>query len=218
MNVIQELGKAVQKDRFMSDVVLVVDAMAIQKGTFWDTKLNTFVGRVDCGIAVPEPSDTLATEALVIMAVGITGHWKHPIAYVFQDHCHATVQTQLIKDCISLLHAEGLYVHALVFDGMYTNQSTAGILGCKMQVGDLRTWFPHPQSSNDKVYVIFDACYMLKLMWNLLADFEVISHTVDGVRQLIKWQYIASLSTLQEDLGWRIANKVQRTLNGQNTR
>ena len=85
----------------------------------------TVVQGLDYGIGIPEPSDTLATEALVFLAVGITGHWKHPVAYVVQDHCSAIVQAQLIKDCIRLLHAEGVNVHALVFDGTFTNQLTA---------------------------------------------------------------------------------------------
>ena len=125
--------------------VLVVDAMAIHKGTFWDPKSKSYVGCVDYGLAVPELSDTLATEALVFLAVGIQGHWKHPIAYVFQDHCSAIVQAQLIKDCISLLHTEGLQVYTVVFDGTYMNQHTAECLGCKLQVANLQTWLPHPQ-------------------------------------------------------------------------
>ena len=62
------------------------------------------------GVTILEPSDTPATEVLVFLVVGITGHWKHPIAYVLQDHCSACVQAQLIKDCISLLHKESVNV------------------------------------------------------------------------------------------------------------
>ena len=145
---------------------------------FWDPKSKSYVGFVDYELAVPEPSDTLATEALVFLAVGIQGHWKHPIAYVFQDHCSAIVQAQLIKDCISLLHTEGLQVHAVVIDGTYTNQCTAECLGCKLQVTNLQTWFPHPQNTLEKVFIIFDACHMLKLIQNLLADFDMISNII----------------------------------------
>ena len=81
------------------------------------------MGYVDYGLTVPEPSDTLATKALVFLAVGIQGHWKHPSANVFQDHCSAIVQAQLIKDCISLHDTEGLQVHAVVFDGHLHNSA-----------------------------------------------------------------------------------------------
>ena len=80
------------------------------------------VGTVDYGTAAPEATDEPATEALVFMVVGMTGHWKHPIAYVLQDKCSAYVQAQLIKDCIGLLHTEGINVLAVVFDGTFTNQ------------------------------------------------------------------------------------------------
>ena len=91
MNVIKLVGQIATQNKYMSEAVLVVDAMVIHKGTFWDRKLHRFVGCIDYGIAIPEPSDTPATEALVFLVVGITGHWKYPIAYVLQDHCSACV-------------------------------------------------------------------------------------------------------------------------------
>ena len=83
-------GKAEKRTKIW-DVLLVMDAMAIHKGTFWDPNSKSYVGCVDYGLAVPELSDTLATEALVFLAVGIQGHWKHQKAYVFQDQCSAIV-------------------------------------------------------------------------------------------------------------------------------
>lgn len=209
-NVIKILGEAAQINPFMKDVTLIVDAMTLHKGTFWDPKSKSFVGRVDYGIAVPEASDDLATEVLVFMAVGLTGHWKHPIAYVFQDKCSAAVQTQLIKDCIELLHSEDIRVCAVVFDGTFTNQLTAQKLGCKMRVSDMQTWFPHPRQPAQKVYVIFDACHMLKLMRNLLADYQVISENIHGTSYAIKWEYIEALNSLQEEIGLTFANKIKK--------
>ena len=49
---------------------------------------------------MPESETTEATETLVLRVAGLTGHWKHPIAYALQDKCSADVQMQLIKDCI----------------------------------------------------------------------------------------------------------------------
>ena len=85
---------------YMSDVVLIVDAMDLHKGTWWDQKKRCYVGRVDYGTALPEAGDNLATEALVFMIGGITGHWKHPTGYFFKNKISASVQAQLIKDCI----------------------------------------------------------------------------------------------------------------------
>ena len=101
--------------QFLSDVVLIVGAMAIQKGTWWDAKQRAYVGRVDYGTGMPEADDDLATEALVFMISGVSGHWKHPIGYFLQNKMSASVQAQLIKDCIGLLSAEKLNVVAVVF-------------------------------------------------------------------------------------------------------
>ena len=74
---------------------------------------------------MPEAGDNLATEALVFMIGGVTGHWKHPIGYFLQKKISASVQAQLIKDCIGLLHHEDVFITALVLDGTFCNQSTA---------------------------------------------------------------------------------------------
>ena len=78
-------GEAAKKQPLMTDVVLVVNAMTLHKGTTWDPKSRQYVGNTDYTTGVPEASDDLAMEALVFLAVGLTGYWKHPIAYVLQD-------------------------------------------------------------------------------------------------------------------------------------
>ena len=90
-----------------------------------ESKTKQYVGTINYGTAVPEVEDDLATEALVFLIVGLKSHFKHPVAYFLQKKCSAVVQVQLIRDCISLLHDEGLCVHSLIFDGTYTNQYTA---------------------------------------------------------------------------------------------
>ena len=210
MNVIKLLGEVVCQKSWMSEVVLMVDAMTLHKGTVWDPKSKSYIGTVDYGTAIPENEDELATEALVFMVVRMTGHWKHPIAYVLQNKCSAAVQTQLIRDCIGLLHGEGIDVLAVVFDGTFTNQQTAKMLGCKMTVGEMRPWFPHPQKMSSRIYIVFDVCHMLKLMCNLLGDYKVICKQEDGELKQIKWQYIEDLNSIQEELGFALSNKLKK--------
>ena len=192
----------------MSDVVLVVDVMSLSKMTVYDWATKSFVGLVDYGSAIPEPEDTESTEALVFMVVGTTGHWKHPIAYVLQNKCSADVQACLITDCIGLLLLEGINVLAVVFDGTFSNQQTASQLGCKMKVSDIQTLFLHPQCSSSKIYVIFDACHVIKLMQNLLGDYQTLSHRLDSKQ--IKFEYIDRLNDVQEELGFSLANKLTK--------
>ena len=77
-DVIKLIGKVVKTKPYMSDVVLIVDAMELHKGTWWDQKNRCYVGRVDYGTALPVAGDNLAAEALVFMIGGVSGHWKHP--------------------------------------------------------------------------------------------------------------------------------------------
>ena len=112
---------------------------------------------------------------------------------------------------MGLLYQEGLNVVAVVFDGCYTNQSTARMLGCKMQVSDMKTWFAHPQAPSSRIYVIFDVCHLMKLMRNLLGDYKVICHQdTSGQLHEIRWQYIENLNSLQEDIGFTFANKLKK--------
>ena len=194
----------------MSEVVLVVDAMSLHKATMWGPISNQYVGNVDYGTAVPEVCTDLATDALVFMIVGLSGHFKHPTGYVLYIKLTASVQAQLIKDYISLLHAVGLHVFALVFDGHFTNQCTAKLLGCKMKVAEIMLWFPHPNLPGSKIFVVLDVCHMIKLMRNLLGDYKVICHEDDDHPEKIKWQYIEQLNAVQDDLGFSFANKLKR--------
>ena len=138
------MGKVPKTKPYMSDVVLIVDAMELHKGTWWNQKKRCCVGRVDYGTALPEAGDSLATEALVFMIGGVTGHWKHPIGYFLQSKISVSVQAQLIQDCIGLLHHEDLFVTTLVFAETFGNQSTATQLDCIMDLSNIQTWFPHP--------------------------------------------------------------------------
>ena len=83
-NVINMIGAVAKKQTWMKEVVLIVDAMTLHKGTVWDPTLRQYVWHVDYGMAVPEAPDELATEALVFLVVGMTCHFKHPICYVLQ--------------------------------------------------------------------------------------------------------------------------------------
>ena len=194
----------------MTDPVLVVDAMAIHKGTFWDPKNWQYVGNVNFGTAVTEACENPATEALVFLAVGPRGFWKHSIAYVLQNKCSAKVQAWLISDCISLLHAEEINVHGVVFNGAFTNQWTATLLGCNLDVDEMKTWFQHPQAPGSHVYVIFDVCHMIKLGRNLFGDFKTIQLQSNGELKLIQWCFLKDLNAVQEMLGFSFAYKLKK--------
>ena len=59
---------------------LVVDGMSIQEHLEFDNSIRSTIRYVDLGCFGQE-SEEVAKEALVVMLVGLRGHWKIPVAY-----------------------------------------------------------------------------------------------------------------------------------------
>ena len=104
----------------------------------------------------------------------------------------------------------GINVIAVVFDDCPANITTAKHLGCKLKVDEIQPWFQHPKLPSSKVYVILDVCHMIKLLRNLLGDYKVLHTDNNGNHERIEWQYLEQLCSLQEDLGFSLANKLKR--------
>ena len=60
---------------------LILDEMSIRKDTQWDKKQTKFVGNINYGDIRGEDPENIATNALVIMAVGLKFPWQMPIVY-----------------------------------------------------------------------------------------------------------------------------------------
>jgi len=85
------------------------------------------------------------------------------------------------------------------------NCAMASVLGANLDLGNFSPLFLHPSDSEQHVNLLLDACHMLKLMRNLLADKKVLVDT-DG--NFIKWSYIEELEKLQHNEGLRAGNKL----------
>ena len=72
--------------------------MKLHTGTIWNPVNKWYFSNVYYG------TTKHATKVLGFMIVGLSGNFKHLIAYVLQDECTASLQSQMIKDCIYLLH------------------------------------------------------------------------------------------------------------------
>jgi hypothetical protein len=167
--------------------------MSIRTETKWDRKLSKFVGNVDYGNIKGENPENMATNVLVVMAVGLKAHWKIPIAYFLTNRTNSEIQAQIIKSSITLLYNESIIVKSVTFDGPTKNIATARKLGCK--IDDLQGSFPHPCRSDLTVYVILDICHMLKLARNALGDMKVIL-TPKGEK--ISWEFLEALYKIQQ--------------------
>ena len=125
-----------------NECALIVDEMSIRSETKWDSKLSKFVGNVDYGNIKGENPENMATNVLVVMAVGLKSNWKIPIAYFLTNRTNSEIQAQIINSSVSLLYNESIIVKSVTFDGPTKNIETAGKLGCK--IDDLQGSFPHP--------------------------------------------------------------------------
>lgn len=105
------------------------------------------------------------------MLVNINGRWKLPVGYFLQNKITAIFQAELIKSALTHAYDFGLNVCSVTCDGAYTNFSSLKILGCEFgsSYDDIKCWFEHPISKT-KVFFIPDACHMLKLARNTLAN------------------------------------------------
>ena len=69
MDVIEHLQNTLDEED--KDCILLVDEMSIKKEVVWDKKNKKFAGNTDYGYIQGEEKDSIATNALVVMAVGL---------------------------------------------------------------------------------------------------------------------------------------------------
>lgn len=186
-NVISSLSAKLQLSG-ETECAPILDEMSIRSDTQWGKKNSQFVGNVDYGEIKGEDAENIASNVLVVMAVGLKLPWQRPIAYFLTDKINSQIQAQIIKKAIILLYNENIIVKSLTFDGPTKNVATARKLGCN--IDDLEGSFPHPCRPDLKVYVVLDIFHMLKLARNALGDMKsFVTPTWDK----ISWEYIKAL-------------------------
>jgi len=184
----------------------MMDEVAIRKQLDYDTATDKFVGYVDMGVELDDMGGLpLAHEALVFMIVSLTESWKLPVAYFLIAGLNGSERANLVKLCLEKLYTVGVDIVSLTFDGSRANIAMADILGASITMHDMRPMFSHPCDPQWKVSIFLDACHMLKLMRNALADKSVL---IDGDGNEIKWQYLKDLQELQSEEGLLAANKL----------
>ena len=96
----------------------------------------------------------------------------------------------------------------MTFDGAPTNFRTLELMGCKFNgnLENLKVSFKHP-TRDYEVFATPDACHMLKLARNALGELGTF---LDSNDRTISWNPICQLSTLQDDEGFYLANKLKQ--------
>ena len=148
--------------------------MATRKQTQWEPAHNKYSGYENYGPTLEAP-EVIASEALVFLLVGLQRHWKQPIGCFLTNKASASIQATLINAALTKASAVGLKVWCVTSDGTTRNIATCKALGCQFGTtyDSIKSKFQHPVTG-EHVFVILDACHMLKLARNALAFLVVL--------------------------------------------
>ena len=143
------------KDPKKNQVFLLLDEMSLRKGLGFDQASDTIVGFQDTGLS---RSKSLATHALVVMAVGFIQKWKYPLGYFFSS---STMKAEEVKDILeeSVIKMEeaGFEVLGVTTDQGSNFEKTFKVLG-------VTPHYPKFQLGN-KIYFNLNRIHMLT--WQL---------------------------------------------------
>lgn len=138
------------------------------------------------------------------MVVGLNSNWKLPIGYFLINGIASQTSAELVTNALIKLHDVGVEVVSLTLDGTSEHFATVKLLESNFHVSDLKPYFSHPITLK-RVYIVFDACHMLKLICNTFGDKKVL---IDCDGNKIEWKYITQLAYLQEKEDLRAGNKI----------
>jgi len=194
-----------------SDPVIInisIDEMAIRKHISF---LNgRFYGGVDLGTGNENDSNCTqeATNALVFLAVCINSHWKIPLGYFLIHSFSGFERASLLIKCLELLVETGVKCYSITVDGAASNISMCKSLGANFEYtsANFKPWIEYPGSQN-KIFIFWDACHMIKLVRNTLGDKKIL---INKYNEPIKWSCIADLHRIQESKGLHAANKLKK--------
>ena len=118
--VTSKLKELVSKGKIDPNCSLMVDEMSIRKAAVYSHTDHKFVGHVDLGAGDVEDG-TLVTGALMFIAVGLKGQWRHPVAYYLINHTSSETLAELTKSVLCELAESDLKVSVMVADGPKAN-------------------------------------------------------------------------------------------------
>ena len=188
---------------------LMFDEITIRKHVEWKKNTNSISGLVDIGEGTPDDNGdeaSVATDVLVFMLVGLTGHWKLPVGYFLVNHSGKEILLNLLTECLNRVHETGCRVMSIVCDGSFTNQSVIQSLGVSLDPESTKCTFCHPADPQLEVCVIFDVCHMLKLLRNMWATEKKLF--LPGQKPIC-WDYVEKLVDVQQYEGLYAANKLR---------
>lgn len=199
------------KELFVS---LISDEMAINQKLQWDNNRKRFIGFATCENSNKKTPDNYEThtplgkQALVFMVV--SDDFKLPLSYFLLNGISAEDRKNLTLGVINRINETEAKIMAFISDGCVSNISCAKLLGADFD--NEKPYFFDPAEPTRKIYVIWDACHMLKLARNCLASKQLYHNG-----QRLNWEFIVRLYNLQCRSVVNFGNKLnQKHMNYQN--
>ncbi|XP_004640377.1 DNA transposase THAP9 [Octodon degus] len=174
---------------------LIIKSIPLKQKSQWDSSSHSLQGFMDFGLGKLDASEMpLATEAVLLMGVGIFGHWRMPLGYFFVNRASGYLQAQLLRLAIGRLSDIGVTVLAVTSDATAHSVQMAKALGIHMDGDNIKCTFQHPSSSSQQIAYFFDSCHLLELIRNAFQSFQSIQFVNDTAH----WQHLVELVVLGE--------------------
>ncbi|XP_068043788.1 DNA transposase THAP9 [Anomalospiza imberbis] len=174
--------------------VLVQD-VSLQKQQEWDPQTKQLTGFVDLGAGILDADEApLASEAIILMAVGISSPWTAPLGYFLVNSTSGHFLAQLLRQAIHKLNNVGIVVLAVTSGASARGAETARALGIRIDPKRIQCTFQHPPGSAHSIAYFFDVYHALLLMRNALQCFQ----KVEWLGDTMWWQHVVELAALGE--------------------
>lgn len=184
------------------NLCLVHDEMSIKKYVSWNREKQLFEGFSTVASENEDDNDqtlSVAKDALVYMAVG--PDFRIAVAYFLLSGLDAIDRASLTKEVITKVENTGAVVTSLTGDGLLANTNSYEALGADFKSN--KPFFFSPSNPQKKIYVIYDAPHMLKLVRK---DFS--SHKLYHGDKLLRWELLEKLAKKQDCDNFELANKL----------
>lgn len=151
---------------------LCFDEISMRKHLQWRDSDKRFLGFIDIGKR-PEHEDwPLSTQVLVFLLNGVNMEFSIPVAYYFITNLNAEEKKTVLLEVIEAITNAGVKVINITFDGLSSNFGMCQQLGASFDLTNPKTYFINP-SDRSKIFIMLDACHMLKLLRNCIGTFNL---------------------------------------------
>lgn len=172
---------------------LSFDEIYIRKHVQWLHEKKKWSGYATLGECLQNDKLPIANNILVFMLTVLGINVSIPVAYYPITSLNSSEKKDVLMKVIKELTIAGVNITNIVCDGLSVNLNVFQELGCSFSTENLKTYFTNPYN-NSKIYVLLDACHMIKLVRNALGDLRSM---VDPVLGPIKWFYFETLESFR---------------------